>query len=243
MPKPLIGITAGHSKNKFGLPIIHLLRTYVDATIAAGGVPVIIPSELSATDWQILYTKLDGVIFSGGADIDPKIFNGEEHPTVHDVDAERDALEIAIVKQVVEDEKPFLAICRGFQVLNVALGGTLYTHINDQFDNKIQHDSNREHSRDYLAHEVKVDEDTRLAEILGEPIVKVNSWHHQGVKDIPPILKVTAHSSDGLVEGMEIPTHPYAIAVQWHPEWMPEDPAMRNLFTTFVEASIQNSQA
>ena len=242
MQKPLIGITAGHSKNKFGLPIIHLLRTYVDATIAAGGVPVIIPSELSATDWKILYTKLDGVIFSGGADMDPKTFNGEEHPTVSNVDHERDALEIAIAKQVVDDEKPFLAICRGFQVLNVALGGTLYTHICDQFGNEIQHDSNRELSRDYLAHEVKVDEDTRLAEILGEPILKVNSWHHQGVKEIAPILEVTAHSPDGLVEGMEIPAHPYAIAVQWHPEWMPEDPAMRNLFATFVEASIANSQ-
>ncbi len=237
MSKPLIGITAGHSKNKFGLPQIHLLRTYVDATIAAGGVPVIIPSELAATDWELLYAKLDGVILSGGADIDPKIFNGEEHPTVYSIDAERDALEIALTKKVVADEKPFLAICRGFQVLNVALGGTLYTHICDQLENPLQHDSNKELSRDYLAHEVKVDEGTRLAEILGSPIVKVNSWHHQGVKEIPPMLKVTAHSPDGLVEGMEIPEHPYAIAVQWHPEWMPNDPAMRNLFETFIQAS------
>lgn len=237
MPKPLIGITAGHSKNKFGLPIIHLLRTYVDSTISAGGIPVIIPSELSTTDWKILYAKLDGVILSGGADIDPKIFNGEEHPTVHDIDPERDNLELNLATQVVEDEKPFLAICRGFQVLNVALGGTLYTHLSDQFGNEIQHDSNKERSRNYLAHEVKVDEGTHLAEILGYPILKVNSWHHQGVKEIPPMLKVTAHSPDGLVEGMEISAHPYAIAVQWHPEWMPNDPAMVNLFKTFVEAS------
>ena len=240
MSKPIIGITAGHSKNRFGLPQIHLLRTYVDATIMAGGIPVVIPAELSAIDWQALYEKLDGILLSGGADVDPKQFGGEEHSTVHGIDAERDALEIAVTKQVVDDEKPFLAICRGFQVLNVALGGTLYTHICDQIDNALQHDSNRELSRDYLAHEVQVDEDTRLAEILGEPIVKVNSWHHQGVKDIPPMLKVTAHAPDGLVEGMEIPAHPYAIAVQWHPEWMPGDPAMRNLFKTFIDASIQN---
>ena len=242
MHKPLIGITAGHSENKFGHPIIHLLRTYVDATISAGGVPVIIPSELSATDWKILYAKLDGVILSGGADIDPKLFNGEKHPTVYGIDLERDALEIAMAKQVVEDEKPFIAICRGFQVLNVALGGTLYTHIPDQFSDKIQHDTDKDKPRNYHAHEVKVDEDTRLAEILGTPIIKVNSWHHQGVKDIAPMLEVTAHSPDGLVEGMEIPAHPYAIAVQWHPEWMPEDPAMRNLFTTFINASIEHSQ-
>ena len=241
MQKPLIGITAGHSKNKFGLPIIHLLRTYVDATIAAGGVPVIIPSELSATDWQVLYAKLDGVILSGGADIDPKIFNGEEHPSVYDIDAERDALEMAIVRQVVEDKKPFLAICRGFQALNVALGGTLYTHVADQFSNQLEHDPAKDNPRDYLAHEIKVEEGTQLAEILGEPILKVNSWHHQGVKDIPPMLKVTAHASDGLVEGMEIPTHPFAIAVQWHPEWMPEVPAMQNLFKRFIDASVKNS--
>lgn len=237
MAPPLIGITAGHSKNKFGLPQIHLLRTYIDATITAGGIPVIIPSELSTTNWNVLYEKLDGIILSGGADIDPKVFNGEKHPTVHDIDPERDTLELNLATQVVEDEKPFLAICRGFQVLNIALGGTLYTHLCDQFGNSIQHDSNKERSRDYLAHKVKVNKGTALAKILGKPIVNVNSWHHQGVKDIPPMLKVTAHSPDGLVEGMEIPAHPYAIAVQWHPEWMPKNPAMRNLFKTFIEAS------
>lgn len=237
MSKPIIGITAGHSKNKFGLPQIHLLRTYVDATIAAGGIPVLIPSELATIDWQALYAKLDGILLSGGADIDPKVYGGEDHPAIHDLDHERDSLEIAIVKQVVNDQKPFLAICRGFQILNVALGGTLYTHIGDQIENPLQHDSNKELSRNYLAHEVQVNEDTRLAKILGKPIAKVNSWHHQGVKEIAPMLEVTAHSPDGLVEGMEIPSHPYAIAVQWHPEWMPKSPAMRNLFNTFIEAA------
>lgn len=241
MQKPLIGITAGHSKNKFGLPIIHLLRTYVDATIAAGGIPVIIPSELSTTDWQVLYAKLDGVILSGGADIDPSIFNGEPLPNVYDIDAERDMLELAMARQVVEDEKPFLAICRGFQMLNVALGGTLYTHITDQFSDKLKHETDKDKPRDYAAHEIKVEEGTRLSEILDEPILKVNSWHHQGVKDIPPLLKVTAHASDGLVEGMEIPAHPFAIAVQWHPEWMPQVPAMQRLFKAFIDAAQQNA--
>jgi putative glutamine amidotransferase len=240
MSQPLIGITAGHSKNKHGLPQIHLLRTYVDATVAAGGVPVLLPPELSKSDWKLLYRKLDGIILSGGADMDPATFHGDAHPTIYGTDSERDALEIKLTRQVVDDEKPFLAICRGFQVLNVALGGTLYTHISEQFNDKVQHDTNRECPRDYLAHDVKVEEGTHLSKILGEPILKVNSWHHQGVKDIPPMLEVTAHSPDGLVEGLEIPTHPYAIAVQWHPEWMPQDPAMRNLFKTFIDASANN---
>lgn len=239
MSLPVIGITSSHSKNRHDLPIISLLRTYVDATIKAGGVPVIIPSELTEEGWKLLYAKLDGVIFSGGADIDPEIFNGEPHPAIHDVDKERDTLEISLMQYMVEDEKPFLAICRGFQVLNVALGGTLYTHISDQFSNEIEHDTPKEQSRNALAHEIQVQKDSRLAEILGKPILKVNSWHHQGVKDIPTRLKITAHSPDGLIEAMELPNHPFAIAVQWHPEWMPEDAAMNALFKSFIEASIK----
>ena len=237
MSLPLIGITAGHSKNKNGLPQIHLLRTYVDSTIKAGGVPVIIPSELTEEGWKLLYEKLDGIIFSGGADIDPEIFKGEAHPTVYGLDHERDNLEIPLILHAIEDKKPLFAICRGFQVLNVALGGTLYTHISDQLVGSLQHDTPREESRDMLAHEIQIEEGSRLAEILGTPILKVNSWHHQGAKDIPPQLKVTAHSPDGLVEAMELPDHPFAIAVQWHPEWMPEDEATNALFTSFIKAS------
>ena len=237
MPPPLIGITAGHSKNKHDLPQIHLLRTYVDATIKAGGVPVIIPPELDEKGWKLIYEKLDGVIFSGGADMDPKLFGGGPHPTVYGTDGQRDTLEISMIRQTVEDKKPFFAICRGFQVLNVALGGPLYTHISDQLENSLQHDTPREETRDSLAHEIRVEEGTQIAEILGSPILKVNSWHHQGVKDVPESLKITAYSPDGLVEAMEIPSHPFSIAVQWHPEWMPEDKAMQNLFTSFIEAS------
>ena len=237
MSLPIIGITTGHSKNDHGLQQIHLLRSYVDATIKAGGVPIIIPPELPEENWKALYEKLDGIIFSGGADIDPKRFNGEDHPAVQGVDSERDTLELSLIDHTVEKEKPFLAICRGFQLLNIALGGTLYTHISDQFENSLQHSTPRDQARDTLAHEIRVEEGTHLAEILGKPILKVNSWHHQGVKDIPPQLKITAHSSDGLVEAMELPEHPFAIAVQWHPEWMPEDNAMQNLFKTFVKAA------
>ncbi len=237
MSLPLIGITAGHSLNKNKLPQIHLLRTYVDSTIKAGGVPVIIPSELTEEGWKLIYEKLDGIIFSGGADVDPEIFNGESHPTVYGLDHERDTLEIPLILQTIEDKKPFFAICRGFQVLNIALGGTLYTHISDQLENSLQHDTPRELSRDALAHEIQIEEGSHLAEIVGSPILKVNSWHHQGAKDIPPQLKITARTPDGLVEAVELPGHPFSIAVQWHPEWMPEDKAMNTLFKSFVEAS------
>ena len=237
MTSPLIGITSGHSKNKYGHPQIHLLRTYIDATIKAGGVPVIIPPELEKESWRLLYEKLDGIIFSGGADIDPQIYQGDPHPSVYGLDHERDALEIPLLLQTIKDKKPFFAICRGFQVLNVALGGTLYTHVEDQLKNSIQHDTPRDRPRDYLAHEIRIEEDNRLAKIIDTPIIKVNSWHHQGAKDIPAQLKITARTSDGLVEAMELDNHPFSIAVQWHPEWMPESESMQKLFRAFVEAS------
>ena len=238
MTSPIIGITAGHSSNKYGLPQIHLLRSYVDAIIKAGGVPVIIPSELSEEAWKLLYQKLDGIIFSGGTDVDPKIYKGEPHPTVYGLDHERDALEISLLRHTVEDKKPFLAICRGFQVLNIALGGTLHTHVSEQIENSLQHDTPRDKPRDnYLVHDIQIEEGSHLAEIIDTPIIKVNSWHHQGVKDIPPQLKITARTPDGLVEAMEIPDHPFSIAVQWHPEWMTENKAMQKLFKAFVEAS------
>lgn len=237
MSQPLIGITSGHSENKYGLPQIHLLRTYVDAIVKARGVPVIIPSELDEMGWKLLYEKLDGVLFSGGGDIDPKVFHGEDHPKVDGVDNERDALEIPLMLQSIEDKKPFFSICRGFQILNVALGGTLYTHVSDQLEKSLEHSTPNDLPRNTLVHDVQIERESKLAKILGKSILKVNSWHHQGAKDIPAQLKITAHSPDGLVEAMELPDHPFGIAVQWHPEWMPENNAMNALFKAFVEAS------
>lgn len=237
MASPLIGITTGHSKNKYGLSQIHLIRTYVDAIINAGGVPIIIPPELDEEKSSIIYDKLDGILFSGGGDIAPEIFNGEPHSTIEGVDEERDRIELSLIQHAIEDKKAFFGICRGLQLLNVALGGTLYTHISDQFNDQIQHDTSPDLPRNSLVHAIEIEKDNLLAQIIGTNTIKVNSWHHQGVKDIPPQLKITARATDGLVEAMELPNHPFNITVQWHPEWMPEDKAMQKLFKAFIKAS------
>ncbi|MFN2150529.1 MAG: gamma-glutamyl-gamma-aminobutyrate hydrolase family protein, partial [Anaerolineales bacterium] len=125
---------------------------------------------------------------------------------------------------------------RGIQLVNVGLGGTLYTHIPDQHPNAIDH-AYPGNMRTVLVHEVKVEEGTRLAEAVGEPILKVNSLHHQGLKDIPSTLKVTAHAPDGLVEAVELPDHPFGMAVQWHPEWLTDQRPTQNLFKAFVDAA------
>lgn len=239
MPRPLIGITARHVNTSEGLPAVRILRAYVTAIVDAGGVPILIPPELPEDGWRVLLDRLDGALFSGGADIGLEHFDGEPHPTV-DVEPVRDALELPLLRAAVDADVPLLGICRGFQVMNVALGGTLYTHILDQLPNALQHDWH-DQPRETLAHSIRVEEGTRLAEILGAPMLQVNSLHHQGIKDLAPNLIATAYSPDGLIEGIELPEHKFALAVQWHPEWMTSHEEMRRLFEMFVEAAGRNA--
>jgi putative glutamine amidotransferase len=163
-------------------------------------------------------------------------FNGSPHPRIGEVDEKRDFTELSLMRVAVDDGKPILGICRGAQVMNIALGGTLYTHIYDQLPGALDHAYPGDLRRT-LVHPVNVDETTRSAEIFGETLLNVNSLHHQGLKDIAPSLRVAGHAPDGLVEIVEIPDHPYAVAVQWHPEWLTDQPSMQRLFKSFVDAS------
>jgi len=234
--QPVIGITTLQGKNTNGLPTVMLIQAYVHAIMQAGGVPVLIPSMLAEGGWDILYERLDGILFSGGGDISLDYFEGESHPRIDDVDPLRDSVELDLFHAVVADGKPFLGICRGIQTVNVGLGGTLYTHLPEQFSTKIDH-TYPGNMRTVIVHEVKIEEGSRTAEIIGEPILKVNSLHHQGLKDIAPTLRVTGLAPDGLVEAVELTDHPFGLAVQWHPEWLTDQQPTRKLFRAFVEAA------
>ena len=234
--QPVIGITTMQDQNSSGLPTVMLIQAYVHAIMQAGGVPVLIPSMLAEGGWDVLYERLDGILFSGGGDISLEYFDGEPHQRIDGVDPLRDSMELSLLRTAVEDGKPFFGICRGIQTVNVGLGGTLYTHLSEQFPTKIDH-TYPGNMRTVLVHEVKVEEGTRLAEVVGEPILKVNSLHHQGLKDIAPALRVTSYAPDGLVEAVEFPHHPFGLAVQWHPEWLTDQQPTRNLFKAFVEAA------
>lgn len=234
MVKPLIGITTYNAKNKFERDIAAVQHTYIRAVAQGGGIPVLIPAILDDEDRFELYSSLQGILFSGGGDISIKYFNGEDHPEIHDVDDYRDVTELSLLKKSVADGKPFLAICRGVQVMNVALGGTLYTHIPDQFNTSIEHSQDEFTT---LIHPVNIDETSRMAEIFGETLLTVNSLHHQGLKDVASSLRVVGHAPDGMIEAVELIDHPYAMGVQWHPEWLTDQPVMRRLFKSFVDAS------
>jgi len=228
-----------------------LQQSYVRAVMQAGGVPVLIPSSIAEDGWDALYARLDGILLSGGGDIAPLVsiedfsgtsgvalehFTGDPHPRIDDVDPERDSVELKLIQASASDGKPFLGICRGCQVLNIALGGTLYTHIPDQLPGALDHayPGNR---RTVLVHQVKIEEGTHIAEIFGDPIIRVNSLHHQGLKDIAPALRIAGYAPDGLVEAIELPDHPFGLAVQWHPEWLTDQEGTRNLFKKFVDAA------
>jgi putative glutamine amidotransferase len=237
MAYPIIGITTYQGKNDDGLPIVALLRAYINALIQAGGMPVLIPSNLPEETHRDFCLRLDGILFTGGGDIAIENSNSEPHQRISGVDTERDAIEFSLLDIYVQDKLPFLGICRGLQVINVGLGGTLFTHIEDQMPSHLKHDYHPNYPRTFLAHKVKVDGGTHLAKILGETDLSVNSLHHQGAKDIPADLKVAAYAPDGLIEAVELPNHPFGIAVQWHPEWLTDQPAMSRLFRAFVEAA------
>jgi putative glutamine amidotransferase len=236
--QPLIGITSGLIDNSAGVPVCQLGQAYVTAVQRAGGIPMVIPVGIDESALVSLLSRLDGVLLSGGGDIDPTLFKGAPHPKVYGISPERDAMEIALVKIALEMDKPLLAICRGIQVLNVALGGGLYTHIQDQVERALKHDWFPKFPRDKMAHSVSLKCESRLDQIYGADEIRVNSLHHQGISQVGEGLITTAFAPDGLVEGLEVTNAAFALGVQWHPECLPDDPGSQNLFSAFIQACL-----
>lgn len=238
MTNPLIGITTNQVvMGRMQVPRIALNTTYIRAVQKAGGIPVMIPIGIQSDDYDALLGAMDGVLFTGGVDINPALYGAPMHAQVTEVDLERDEMEVGMLKWVVENRKPFMGICRGVELVNVGLGGTLYTHLYDQLPNALYHTCYEgDLPRSFLAHPVRTEASSRLQQILGEE-PWVNSLHHQGIRTVGKGLRATAHSSDGLVEGIELEGHPFGVAVQWHPEELTHIEPMLNLFKTFVQAS------
>ncbi len=237
MTPPLIGITTYRTNNPAGNPILALGENYVQAISQAGGNPVLVPIGLPEAQLTSLADQLDGLLFSGGGDLDPARFGMENKPEVKGVDPDRDRVEIQLVRTAVSEGLPFLGICRGHQVINVALGGTLYTHIPDEHPRAIKHDYIPDWPRDHLPHNVRVEPSSRLAAILETTTPEVNSLHHQGICDLAAGLQAIGWAPDDLIEAIELPDHRFGLAVQWHPEWLTAQAPMRALFRAFVAAA------
>ena len=234
MRRPIVGVTAGpsaHSAEWFAVR-----DDYVRAVESAGAVPLVLaPGPLAHV--ADLVERLDGLVLSGGADVDPGHYGEEPHETVDDVTPERDAFELALSRAALLRDLPLLAICRGHQVLNVATGGTLIQDIPSQVQGALDHDPKKE--RWEPAHEVRILPGTRLREILGRDRVAVNSIHHQAIREPGRGLVVTAYSvGDDVIEGVEIPARRFVVGVQWHPEAFWDQPeTFQPLFAALVAAS------
>ncbi|WP_420628766.1 gamma-glutamyl-gamma-aminobutyrate hydrolase family protein [Candidatus Leptofilum sp.] len=240
--KPLIGCTTYRKISDQTPPIdlLGLMPAYLDAIVAAGGVPVMIPLGLSADDLREIIQQMDGILLPGGGDIKPSVYQGNGHPTVSGIDEDRDRVELTVARTAISQQKPLLAICRGMQVLNVALGGTLWEDVELLMPQAMHHEFVNTHPRNYLAHDVTIEPDSLLARQLGGTETAVNSLHHQGIRRLADDLRATAFAPDGLVEGVEVIDHPYAVGVQWHPENIIHNaPHMLGLFRGLVEAASQ----
>lgn len=231
---PIIGVSSVANESSTSAPL-----TYINSIKRAGGVPLVIPMTSDTVELARILEVIDGLVMTGGEDIDPlKWFNEEPVRALGKIAPERDEFDITLIRMAVEKGLPVLAICRGEQALNVALGGTLYQDIPSQVDGTfVKHSQNAPST--YGTHTIDIDKNSKLYTILGFESVAVNSFHHQAVKDVAEGFKITARAKDGVVEAIEKEGDQFVVGVQFHPEGMVSrgDDTFLPLFEAFVEAS------
>ncbi|MBO7251761.1 MAG: gamma-glutamyl-gamma-aminobutyrate hydrolase family protein [Oscillospiraceae bacterium] len=242
--KPLIGITSS-----MGLGIWSMTQEfmpqeqhrlgdkYVQAIIRAGGIPVILPACEDPSVMEAMAEGLDGILLSGGGDVDPVCYGQRANGHLGTVSVRRDAAELALAKYVIEKtDKPLLGICRGVQVMNVAMGGSLYIDLPDA--GKLSH-SLTMYPRYVATHDVQVVTETRMAKIM-DGASRVNSFHHEAVDVLAEAFQVSAISpEDGVIEAIELPGDRFVVGVQWHPEELTQHAEAQRLFRAFVEAAAK----
>lgn len=240
MNNPVIGLTASHDIKTGSLSMNPL---YPNAIRRFGGLPVILPLELSIKEYESLSRTLNGILFTGGPDVHPFQFGEETRTGCGEVSVLRDQAELALFHCMYGQKKPILGICRGVQLINIALGGTIYQDMSSQFhgDDTIAH--RQPFPCTQACHRVELSPGTRLFSLAGSPVIEVNSMHHQAVKKPAAALTVNALARGGLIEGLEMDDYPFLIGVQWHPEYLAGscDHADR-LFQSFVDACRDSAE-
>jgi putative glutamine amidotransferase len=232
--RPLIGVTTYLEQSQTGdwdVPASFLPKVYLDSVTNAGGIAILLPPQpVDADIATSVVNSLDGLVIAGGKDVDPARYGQAAHPTTDAPRPDRDAWEDALLHAAIETELPFLAICRGLQMLNVALGGTLHQHLPEVIGDARFSGNHGVFS----TNDVAVGDKGVVPDLLADtPSLKVQSYHHQGIDAVAPGLTVTAES-DGVVQAVEVDGLPFGVAVQWHPEQNPED---LRLFAGLVEAA------
>lgn len=236
MTKPLIGITCDYMISETGMSLGQernfVSKEFVDAVVEAGGVPILIPIMNSEEDMLKIMDGIDGILLSGGFDVNPIYYGEEPSKHVGFTYTPRDLCELFIVKAAIEKDMPILGISRGQQVMTVAFGGKLYQDIDELSDSYINHMQRA--SINDIGHYVDIKPGTKLHKIFDTDRLLVNSFHHQAAKSVPPNFIISAESSDGIIEAIEHKSKPI-MAVQWHPEIMiKRHPVMLRIFEEFI---------
>lgn len=237
-----IGIPCLHIVHDFYGSIIGSFSSCIQAIEAAGAIPNLIHLTHNRTVLRVHYERCQGVLLVGGSDVDPASYGEEPHPALGPTDPLQDVLELQLIAWARADGKPLLAICRGIQILNVALGGTLYQDVSDQIAGALNHTESATHPHwHHLAHPIMLTPDSWLAEQLGTTQIAVNTVHHQALKTVAPGLRVVAHAPDGVIEAVEGIDTQFVVGVQCHPEtlWDAVDLRWQRVFAEFVRACRQ----
>lgn len=230
MKKPLIAITPSYDERR-----VVINRAYMDAVQKSGGVPLLLNLTFDKDVLEEYAQLADGFLFTGGDDVAPIEYGETVHEGFGDYCLERDTLELPLVKRVYELGKPMMGICRGIQTINVAFGGTLYQDIPIEFSKKMVHSQKPPYT--VPSHTVDIVEGTMLSQIVGDTVCDVNSMHHQAVKGLAEGWRISAFAPDGTIEAIELPTYPFAVGIQWHPEQLfPTNEKAQRIFKSFIDA-------
>lgn len=239
MNKPIIGLTS-YQRERGAYCVV--VTEYIESVFAAGGIPICIPTIKTDADYEYYMEMLDGIIFTGGADINPACYGEEPLKEVSGIAPAKDEYELGLFGKAYERKMPIFGICRGNQLINVALGGSLYQDINSQIPGSFGHYP-KDTPEDELYHSVKLVEGSKLHGIMGADRLQVNSFHHQAIRTLGKNLVVTAVSKDNIIEAVESTEDRYLLGVQWHPECLTKRyEIFLKLFSRFVQEAAAYRQ-
>lgn len=234
--RPTIAINCDWLENRARVPALMIRMNYLTSIIQAGGTPLVVPVVDDPALLESYLDRIAGLLLIGGRDISPARYGASAHPLTVPLPAMREEFDLRLVRTALDRGVPVMAICLGCQLLNVAMGGTLHQDVASAFpDSPLQH--TKKIGMSLVSHHVRIMKDTQLFQIIGKEEIETNSSHHQSVNQLGDGLVASAFAEDGVIEAVESTRYPFALGVQWHPEYLADQEDHVKLFQALVEAA------